>query len=428
MTHAPKPAFVGTSGPANPRIVIVGDAWGESEERTRKPFAGQSGRELFRMLGEAMPDIEPELHCHILDLADKYGDAWVGERNAWLEAAGISLTNVFSFRLPGGKLDSLCVSKKEAGAYAGSFAPLQRGQYLREEYFCELDRLYTELEDWNPNLVLAMGNTATWAVLQATNIGSIRGAITQTHFADVQAWAGGTSSDGDRGPEAIPANAGLEAKARAEAQNQASARVQRARKVLPTYHPSGVLRSWAWRPIVVADLMKAARESWFPEIRRPKRRVLVSPTIDEMLAWEQKTYKRGCFDLGVDIETEAKQITMIGFARSPTEAMVVPFWDRTKPGYSYWPDHASERAAWNCVERLLKHDSRKIGQNFIYDLQYLTKFGFQPNNCTADTMLLHHSLFPEMQKGLAFLGSIYTNEVSWKLWRKRKSDTVKADE
>lgn len=384
-THVAKPPFAATSGTDRPRIVIVGEAFGESEERTRRPFAGQSGRELFRMLGEAMLDVEPELHLQILDMADKYGDAWVGDRTTWLEAAGISMTNVLAFRPPGNKIDSLCTNKKEAGAYAGSFTALQRGLYLKEEYLGEVDRLKSELSTWSPNLVVCMGNTACWALLHATNIGSIRGAITET----------------------------------AE---------QPRIKALPTYHPAGVMRSWAWRPIVVADLMKAHREAAFPEIRRPKRRVLVSPTLDEMLAWEAETYKRGAFDISADIETEAGQITMIGFARSPTEAMVVPFWDRTRPGYSYWPDHQSEKQAWNCVERLLTHDSRLIGQNFIYDLQYITKVGIRPTNCTADTMLLHHSLFPETQKGLAFLGSVYTNEISWKLWRKRKADSVKADE
>lgn len=399
--HICKPAFYGTSGPANPRIVILGEAWGESEDRTKKPFAGESGRELFRMLGEAMPDIEPELHRAVLDIADKYGDAWVGDRNQWLEAAGISLTNVFSFRPQGNKLDTLCSTKKEVGEYAGSFAALQRGQYLREEFLPELDRLNHELGTWQPNLVVAAGNTACWAMLQATNIGSIRGAV--------------TSSDGTPTRNRIPVLSG-------ETMGRSGF------KVLPTYHPAGVLRQWAWRPIVVADLMKAARESRYPEIKRPIRRVLVSPTLDEMLAWERETYKMHPASIASDIETEAKQITMIGFARNQSEAMVIPFWDRTKPGYSYWPDHQSEREAWNCAERLLTYDAQNIGQNYIYDLQYITKMGIRPTKCTADTMLLHHSLFPEMQKGLAFLGSVYTNEISWKLWRKRKADSVKADE
>ena len=402
--HTVLPPFAATAGAAQPRLVIVGEAWGESESRTRKPFVGESGRELFRMLGEAMPGLEPELHRRALDMADKYGDAWVADRQDWLAAAGISMTNVLAFRPPGNKLDSLCASKKEAGEYAGSFSPIARGQYLREEYLPELDRLHHELATWQPNLVVAAGNTACWALLQATNIGSIRGAITQTH---------GYFTRGDS--KVLPSQ-GLGGTGRDYL------------KVLPTYHPAGVLRSWAWRPIVVADLMKAGRECQFPEIRRPARRVLVSPTLDEMLAWEAETRKRSPDSLSVDIETEAGQITMIGFARSPAEAMVVPFWDRSRPGYSYWPDHGAERQAWDCVERLLQYDCQKIGQNFIYDLQYLTKYGLRPTRCTADTMLLHHSLFPEMQKGLAFLGSVYTNEISWKLWRKRKTDTVKADE
>jgi len=43
-------------------------------------------------------------------------------------------------------------------------------------------------------------------------------------------------------------------------------------------------------------------------------------------------------------------------------------------------------------------------------------------------MLLHHALYPELPKGLGFLGSIYTNEASWKLMRRERSDTVKRDE
>lgn len=411
-SHVAKPAFAATSGPGSPRVVLVGEAWGETEERTRRPFAGQSGRELFRMLGEAMPEIEPELHREILDVADKFGDAWVADRETWLEAAGVTYTNVFAFRPPGNKLDALCASKKEVSSYAASLPALTRGQYIREEYLCELDRLFTEITNWAPNLVVALGNTACWALLQATNIGSIRGAITQT--IRLNARRGSGILDGQK------------MESREHSQNSTTVRIQY--KCLPTYHPAGVLRQWAWRPIVVADLMKAHREAAYAEIRRPKRRVLVSPTLDEMLAWEAESYRRGLHELGVDIETEAGQITMIGFARSQSEAMVVPLWDRTRPGYSYWPDVQSERKAWDCIERLLRHDCRKIFQNGIYDLQYLTKFGLQPRNMTADTMLLHHSLFPEMQKGLAFLGSVYTNEISWKLWRKRKSDTVKADE
>jgi hypothetical protein len=35
-----------------------------------------------------------------------------------------------------------------------------------------------------------------------------------------------------------------------------------------------------------------------------------------------------------------------------------------------------------------------------------------------DTMLLHHAMQPEMEKGLGFLASVYTDEASWKFMRK----------
>ena len=41
-------------------------------------------------------------------------------------------------------------------------------------------------------------------------------------------------------------------------------------------------------------------------------------------------------------------------------------------------------------------------------------------------MLLHHALQPESEKGLAFLGSVYTNEASWKMMRQAGEDNHQA--
>lgn len=435
MTHQVKPAFAHVSGSKTPRIVLVGEAWGQSEDETKRPFVGESGKELFRMLGEAMPEVEPELHTHICAL-HKFGNAWVKDREQWLQSAGIAMTNVLAFRPPSNKVEDLCGAKKDVGEFAGMFPPLARGKYLHSEYLGELDRLQAEIAGWNPNLVVALGNTACWAILQVTNIGSIRGSITQASV-EFSHDRNGPRQNGLVPGTALASHpihdAGLSEGAEAENSTtqfirSAKSSARLALKVLPTYHPSAVLRQWAWRPIVCADLIKAHREAQYPEIRRPRRRILISPTLEEMLAWEQQTYTMALPWLSPDIETEAGQITKIGFARSPYESMVIPFWDRGKPGYSYWPDAASERAAWDCTERLLHYNTDKVFQNGIYDVQYLTKYGIRPTRMTEDTMLKHHSLFPEMQKGLGFLGSIYTNEQSWKLLRKRKADSEKKDE
>lgn len=393
--YTPLPAFAATAGPRKAKIVFVGEAWGEGEVSCRQPFVGESGKELWRMLGEAWPEAQPELHRAATRM-HKYGHAWIKDRTEWMEKVGVAFTNVLALRPPGNNLEALCGTKAEVGGAAYFLPPLTKGKYLRREFFPELDRLSVELSDMRPNLVVALGNTACWALLRATNIGSIRGAVARGNIARTL---------GDDRPEPSPSY-----------------------KTLPTYHPAGVLRQWAWRPIVVADLMKALREAEWPEIRRPERTILIDPTIEELEAWTRETLRGSWRRLSPDIETFGGQIKCIGFARSRSEAIVVPFMDKRKKGWSYWPTVGLELRAWHCVDQLLASGIDKVGQNFLYDLQYICKLGLRPRRLQDDTMLLHHSLFPELQKGLGFLGSIYTNEASWKLMRRQKADTEKRDE
>lgn len=327
--------------------MIVGEAWGEQESRVGLPFIGQSGQELTRML-------------------------W----DAGISRSECLLTNVFPLRPEGNKIESLCVSKALS---APGTVPLRQGKYFRPDILPEVARLHTEITEVNPNLVLALGNTACWALLSTAKISAIRGTVT-----------GGVLVPGV--------------------------------KVLPTYHPAAVLRSWDLRVVVVADLMKAKREAAFPGIVRPKRQVLILPTLDEIAEW----FTRPAEVYACDIETSHGQITCVGFARSATDAIVIPFVDWKHPSHSYWPTLDAELAAWRYIKSALEGSVPKLFQNGLYDLQYLAKMGFQPQHCIHDTMLLHHSLYPELQKGLGFLGSIYTNEASWKLLR--KNDSLKKDE
>lgn len=336
------------------------------------------------------PETGPELAWW---MEPQRGEAWINHRGAFLEECGLGLTNVLALRPPGNQLDQLCCTKADLPA-GYSWPSLARTAYLRPEYLSEVDRLQQELFESKPNLVICAGNTACWALLRATNIGQIRGSIVASgrHFAEP----------------------GL--------------------KCLPTYHPAGVLRSWSWRPIVVADLIKARREAEFPEIRRPQRQVLVNPTIQEMQRWVSRTLRTGAGDsltassLACDIETGSGQVKCVGFASSPTDALVIPFVDFTCEGGSYWATPADERFAWDCVQELLGSGIPLVFQNGLYDLQYLLRLGLRPANLAEDTMLLHHSLYPELQKGLGFLGSIYTSEASWKLMRRVRPDSEKRDE
>lgn len=384
MTYQSLPAFSCWSGPRQARVLLLGEAWGQSELEVRQPFAGESGKELWRMLGEAWPQISPAEHARVESL-HRYGLAWVRQRASWLEEASCAMTNVLNLRPPGNKLEQICLPK--ASLPAGYLLPsLVRGGYLAPEYLPELARLEEELAICQPNLVIALGNTACWALLQATNISQIRGTVSLGRLGE---WSG---------------------------------------KVLPSFHPAAVLRMWPWRVIVVADLMKSLREGLSPELVRPQRQVLHSPTLPEIERWVKDTISEQCSLLSCDIETAGGQITCVGFARARNDAMVIPFVDRGRAGYSYWENAQDELQAWNYVQILLSSNIPKVFQNGLYDLQYLLRVGLRPQACVEDTMLLHHSWFPELQKSLGFLGSIYTSEPAWKLMRRQRPDSEKKDE
>lgn len=346
MDYSPSQPFQYTSGPQRARIAICGEAWGKSEAIAQQPFVGASGQELTRMLSEASIDRRDCL-----------------------------ITNVFPFQPLGNDLETICTKKAEVGPDY-PMPPLKQGKYIRREFLGELERLRQELYQCGPNLVIALGNPAIWALMGATGISTRRGVVAPSSL--------------------VP---GL--------------------KVLPTYHPAAVLRSWDLRVIAVADFMKARREAEFSEIRRPEREVLISPTLDEIAQWCDRPHTV----LGVDTETRKGTIRSVQFARSPSEALVIPFW----VGWgSYWQTVDDELIAWSWVKRMLESDVPKIFQNGLYDLGYLVRMGIRPRGDIHDTMLRHHALYPEMQKGLGFLGSLYSNEQSWKIMHRHNE--TKADE
>ena len=352
MAYSPTLPFAHSSGPKDAKIAIVGEAWGEQEALIGKPFQGYSGQELTRMLQEA-----------------------------GLSRRDCFLTNVLALRPPNNDLAGLCC-KKDACGEGYALPHLGKiGQYLKPDYLPELERLQHELSTVAPNLIIALGGTACWALLSTNGIGALRGTVATSTL--------------------VPY------------------------KVLPTYHPSGVLRNWAWRPIAIADLIKAKRESEFPEIKRPSRRILVNPTIAECYEWIEQHMRS---ETACDIETRFGMIEMIGFSAGPNDAMVIPFWDKNKGG-NYWPSPQIESDARKVVKSILENPAiTKIFQNGLFDLQYLLKEGYRPRGCREDTMLYHHALYPEMQKGLGFLGSIYTSEPAWKTMRGKKITEFKKDD
>lgn len=350
------------------RIVIIGEAWGRNEAAIGQPFVGATGLYLNRLCEEA--GLIPPGSAR--QIAPTYGQFYWRKRDEIYRQAGIYLTNVLNEQPPGNKVETLCIGKY------GDLPAIRAGKYLAPTYLHHLARLRSELEHHRPNLILGMGATALWFCLGITAITKMRGAVAPSKYG----------------------------------------------KFLPTFHPSYLMQgNQHLRPVVLMDLLKAARESHFPEIRRPERFVYIPEDLND-ISWAMREIATG-ERLSVDIETVEDQITCIGFAWTPQHALVIPIWDFSKSDRSYW-GHNEEIHVWSCIRSILGMPIPKVFQNGLYDIHFLwRRYGIMPSACSDDTMLLHHALQPEMQKGLGFLGSIYTDEPAWKLMRPRGKGTIK---
>jgi uracil-DNA glycosylase len=365
----------------NSPIFLLGEAKGENEDLLGKGFVGSSGASLLRMLDDAK----------LLELTSEdraFMKKWWDTRDPkmvdmiWNLHPEFFRSNVFQLRPPGNKIEAFCGGK--GGAIVG-YPALVKGKFVRGEFQPELDRLAEELINVNPNLILCLGNTACWAMLGQTTISKLRGTtILSTHTVD-----------------------GF--------------------KCLPTFHPAAVGRQHELRPTVVADLMKAAREADHPDIRRPKREIWIEPDLGDIHAFFRAYIKKGR-RVSVDIETAGNQITCIGFAPRATVAIVIPFVDRRKLGRNYWATKEHERAAWDAIRGVLEdREILKLFQNGLYDVAFIWRsMGIRVYGAEEDTMLLSHAMQPESLKGLGYLGSVFTDEGSWK--QMRQVATIKRDD
>jgi DNA polymerase I-like protein with 3'-5' exonuclease and polymerase domains len=134
------------------------------------------------------------------------------------------------------------------------------------------------------------------------------------------------------------------------------------------------------------------------------------------------TYLRGLAErldaapvtISCDIETRAGHIACLGLATDSISAICIPFMC-TESDSGYWSEE-EEFATVAALRGVLCHpNARVIGQNFIYDTQYIFRhWGFVPN-FHRDTMLAHHVCFAGMPKGLDFLSSMYCeSHIYWK--------------
>lgn len=170
-------------------------------------------------------------------------------------------------------------------------------------------------------------------------------------------------------------------------------------KVIPTYHPSFVLRNRSEYPIFDLDIRRIIEDSKFREFRYPEREYILNPTGLELEEWTQKLC--AAEKLAVDIETvrDSKHILCVGFAPSSKLGVCIA---------------ATTTQALLAIQRILACPAKKILQFGTFDILQLEDNGFTINNYWWDTLTAQHSLNPELPRGLDFLTSIYTRQPYYK--------------
>jgi len=335
------------TGPAPAKIMIVGEFPSEQDINSKQMFSGYAGTELGKMLSEVG-----------ISRAQCFITCVLRER---------PYANDLSLYMPMKKSD---VTDKHV---------LVGNRMVAPAVLDGLEILKREIELCQPNIIIALGNLALWAVTGEWGVGNWRGSemVCTLRLAL------------DYSP-----------------------------KVIPTYSPNTIMGVWSWRPIAVHDLRRARREALTRGVIHPDYKFVIHPDygqVHSVLSQLLAQVSLAPLKLSVDVETRRGHIDCIGIAWSAFEAICIPL---TVKAFNdpYWPDAESETEIVFLLYKLLTHpNAQVIGQNFSYDAQYIQRDFLFPPNLVRDTLIAQHSMFPNMQKDLAFLASMYCEHYTyWK--------------
>ena len=355
--------IVPPEGPLSAQLLFIGEAPGAEEDRQVRPFVGSAGQLLDR--------------CN---------------RSAGILRKDVLVTNVFSQRPPANKVEYFYKdSKRTILTWEGEDHLVDLSQWLRglregEEY---------------PNLLIALGETAMFHLTGKKGITKHRGSVYPCTLVE-----------------------GF--------------------KVYCSFHPSYVNRlinepmerlqgekkkqQQNAHALFSIDLDRVREEGKFPEIRYPERTFEINLHLSDIL--EKLEWLNLLPSVAVDIETLPGEsgpiVWCIGFSPTPDYAFTIPI---IKQQAFHWRID-DEARIWRAISRLfLNPKTIKIFQGGAYDLSILGRYyGLRcAPNTYHDTMLLHHSAYPYIPKGLHVLTSIYTREPYYKdegrvSWGKRTDD------
>lgn len=307
-----KASYVPFEGPKDAKLVLVGEAPGESEEMNLRPFIGSSGK----LLEECLMRHGKSRHQ-------------------------VYLANLSHYRPMYNKFELLTGTDQ-----------LDR----------DIKDLVSTIREINPNVICTLGHWPTMLLGGRRPISAHRGSILHC---------------------IMP---GLEHV-----------------KVIPTYHPSYILRQRKAYPIFDQDIKRAVTDSTFRDFKYPDYDLIINPDDLELYSLVEMLCEAEYISCDIESVMNSTHILCVGFAfRHPKTKKItsvcIPYSDLTH----------------NTIQTILASKANKIFHFGMFDNEMLWLNGFTINNWTDDTMTMQHILAPELPRSLDFITSIYTRQPYYK--------------
>lgn len=327
--------FVPGIGNPHAKLMFVGEAPGATEDSTGEPFSGSAG--------------------HLLD--EFLADAGISRSDIWL-------TNVFKYRPPYNKIYRI----KEV---------IPNPEEHIQKY------LMREIEEVNPNCIVALGDTPLKALTKFSKVTDYRGSIL------------------------LSPNTG--------------------KKVVPSIHPAAFLHQDEFgRPKIafqmkyacILDYIRAKEESEHDRYELPQRTIDIAR--DSADVWKFFNQYKSERYVSIDIEVIRSIPVSVSFAFNTHHALAFPLINLYRM-QSHWaiPDIELAQMQKYAIEAI-NEVPFVIGQNFKFDQDKLEttcawkQFLKSLRGRIIDVTILAHALHSEFPKKLAFLSSIYTREPFYK--------------
>lgn len=368
------------------KILLVGEAPSRSDWLANKPFMGQSGKELDKMLHEAGI---MRSDCHITYVCQKQ----MPKKRRESEAKRFFEKHTKKYQVPK--------------------AEVATGKEL-------LQKLIVELK---PTLIITLGELALWAVTGEVGITKWRGSVLETEL---------DTGEGSNYFKVVPTYAPDVVCRKWDWRFIAVQDFRRAEK--ESHFPEVNVPDYNFiiRPSFDKTMDTLNKLSILADVQRDTTTFRhgshdcindkIAPHIDATGV----RIENNKLILGGDIETRRGHISCFGISWSKLDAICIPFMcvENNEGYFSYEEERI---ILWKLHELFTHPNIGWIFQNGIYDLQYFAvRWGFIPE-MFMDTMLAHHTCFAGLPKGLDFQSSIYCEyHRYWKDEGKEFHESVKS--